>query len=55
MIFKGVLALVFVWWLEAFIHQLSVNARMRCSTLTILQQKRNSLLEIQLESTAFLA
>ena len=40
---------------EAFFHQLSAKARMSCSTLTILQRERSSLLEIQVESTALLA
>ena len=39
-------------FLEAFSQQLSVKGRMHCSTLTILQQKRSSLFEIQVESTA---
>ena len=41
--------------LEAFFHQLSAEVRMRFSTLTMLQCERSSLLEIQIESTAFLA
>ena len=66
MIFKGVLALTFDLWLqvklmmlslhlEAFLHQLSAEATTRCSTRTVSQQERRSLLEIQVESTALLA
>ena len=66
MIFKVMRALMFDLWLqvklmmsslhlEAFLHQLSTEATMRCSTRTISQQERRSLLEIQVESTALLA
>ena len=66
MIFKSVRALMFDLWLqvklmmlslhlEAFLHQLSAEATMRCSTRTVSQQERRSLLEIQVESTALLA
>ena len=41
--------------IKSFFHQHSAKARIHCSTLTIPQRERSSLLEVQVQSTALLA